>query len=65
MKRKFRKKRKAPDGYMTTAAAAEYLGVSIKTIRRYISCYDLPATKPGGLWIIKKGDLIEWAEKNG
>lgn len=63
--KKFRLKPKAPEGYMTVAKAAEFLGVSSKSIRRYIHNYGLPATKPGGLYLIRREDLERWARENG
>ena len=63
--KKFRVKPKAPDGYMTVRQAAEFLGVSSKSIRRYIHFYALPATRPGGIYLINKQDLERWAKENG
>ncbi len=62
--KKFRVRPKAPEGYMTTKQAAAFLGVSIKSIRRYIKNYGLPATKPGGVYLIRRQDLEHWANEN-
>ena len=61
----FRMKPQAPDGYMTITQAAAYMGVSVKSVRRYIHNYGLPATKPGGLYLIRREDLERWARENG
>ena len=64
-KKKFRLKPQPPAGYMTTAQTAEYLGVSVKTVRRYIKQHGLPAYKPGGSWLISRADLDRWMKENG
>lgn len=58
----FRIKAKAPDGYFSLAQTAEFLKVSPKTIYRYIRERGLPASKPGGRWIIKKSELEAWVK---
>ena len=63
--KKFRLRPKAPAGYFTVTQAAQHLGVSVKSIRRYIHNYGLPASKPGGIYLIKKDDLERWASENG
>lgn len=63
--KKFRVRPKAPAGYFTVRQAADHLGVSSKSIRRYIHNYGLPATKPAGLYLISKEDLERWAKENG
>ena len=64
-RKRFRLKKQPPAGYMTTAQAAEYLGVSVKTIRRYIQLHGLPAEKPGGVYLIERAALDLWARMNG
>jgi len=63
--KKFRLRPQAPAGYMTTAQAAAFLGVSVKTVRRYIKAHGLEASKPGGVWLIKRETLEQWARLNG
>ena len=64
-KRKFRIRPQAPAGYMTAAQCAEYLGVSLRTVHRYITARGLPATKPAGRWIINREELEKWIRANG
>lgn len=47
----------APERLMTIPDAAEFLRVSTKTIRRWISRGDLPAAKLGLQWRIRPQDL--------
>ena len=47
----------APERLMTIPDAAEFLRVSTKTIRRWISIGDLPAAKLGLQWRIRPQDL--------
>lgn len=47
----------APERLMTIPDAAEFLRVSTKTIRRWISSGDLPAAKLGLQWRIRPQDL--------
>ncbi len=58
----FRMKPQAPDGYMTITQAAAYMGVSVKSVRRYIHNYGLPADKPAGIYLINKEKLLKWIE---
>lgn len=64
-KRKFRRKPQTPAGYLTVQQAADYLGISEKSIRRYIKYYGLPAVKPGGRYLISRTDLERWIKENG
>ena len=50
------------DNYINIEAAAEYLGVSIMTIRNWLKRDDvaLPAHKIGKLWKFKRSELDEW-----
>lgn len=61
--KRFRIRPQAPDGYFTITQAAEYLGISARSVSRYIHERGLPASKPGGVWFIKKSDLIEWVKR--
>ena len=47
----------APERLLTIPEAAELLRVSVKTIRRWISCHELPAAKLGLQWRIRPQDL--------
>lgn len=65
MKRKpFRIRPHAPEGYMTVSQAADYLGVSQKSIRRYIKNYALPADKPAGMYLINRALLDQWVKNH-
>ena len=49
------------DNYINIEDAAEYLGVSVITIRGWIKRKnDFPAHKVGKLWKFKKTELDEW-----
>jgi len=51
------------DGYINIEAAAEYLGVSVVTLRGWIKKYeDIPAHKIGKLWKFKKSELDAWVK---
>ncbi len=63
--KKFRIKKRTPAGYMTLQQTADFLGVSDMSVRRYIKLYGLPASKPGGRYLIKKSDLETWMKENG
>lgn len=64
-KQRFRLRKKAAEGYMTTKETAKFLGVSVRSVHRYIHEYGLPAVKPAGIWMIKKADLERWMKENG
>lgn len=46
-----------PSPLLSPAEAADYLGLSIKSVRRLISCGDLPARRIGRLIRIRVEDL--------
>lgn len=50
------------DNYISLEAAAEYLGVSVITLRNWLKKPEigLPAHKIGRLWRFKKTELDEW-----
>lgn len=49
------------DSYISIEEAAEYLGVSVITIRGWIKKKpDFPAYKIGKLWKFKRTELDEW-----
>ncbi|MCV6975329.1 helix-turn-helix domain-containing protein [Mycobacterium bourgelatii] len=43
--------------WLTTPAAAEQLGVSERTMRRWVTAQRIPARKHGGRWLINSRDL--------
>jgi excisionase family DNA binding protein len=45
---------------LTIQQAAEFLQVCDKTVRRLISKKELPASKIGGSWRVKKSDIDEY-----
>ena len=56
-------KREAIEKYISLEQAAEYLGVSVVTIRGWIKKYDsIPAHKIGRLWKFKVSELDEWVK---
>lgn len=42
---------------MKTKEAAEYIGVGLRTMQRYIAEGVIPCTKPMGRWYFRKSDL--------
>ena len=42
--------------------AADYLGVTKDTIRKWIKKTDIPAHKIGKLWKFKRSELDEWVK---
>lgn len=62
---KFKLKAKAPEGYFNILQTAQYLGVSTRTVRRYIKERNLPASKPAGMLLINKNKLEKWIKENG
>jgi len=50
---------------MTSKEAAEYIGVSINTLRKYVHEHGLPVLRfPGRRkWIFRKDLIDEWIEK--
>lgn len=66
IKKRFRAKTAAPAGYLSLTETAEYLGVSRKSIYRYIADRGLPAHQlPSGRWIIDRAKLESWIKANG
>jgi excisionase family DNA binding protein len=49
---------------MTVDEAADYLNVSVKTIRRYIYANKLKATKVGGQWRITETQIKEYLNES-
>lgn len=51
---------------MTSQEAAEYIGVSLSTLRKYVHENGLPITCfPGRRkWLFKKGLIDQWLEEN-
>jgi excisionase family DNA binding protein len=52
-----------PDDLLTTAQAAERVGIDSSRIRRYIKAGRLPATLYGKTWLIRASDLPLIAER--
>ena len=52
------------ENYIGTDQAAEYLGVKVITIRKWLkdNATGLPAHKVGKLWKFKKSELDEWVK---
>ena len=50
------------DNYINIEAAAEYLGVSVITVRNWLKREDveIPAHRIGKLWKFKRSELDEW-----
>lgn len=52
------------DNYINIEEAAEYLAISVVTLRSWIKKYDdFPAHKIGKLWKFKKTEIDEWVHK--
>jgi len=51
--------------YITTKEAADQLGLSRRRIYDFIKAKRLPATKVGGIWLIKQSDLDLVKDRNG
>jgi excisionase family DNA binding protein len=45
---------------LTIQQAAEFLQICDKTVRRLISKKELPASKIGGSWRVKRSDIEEY-----
>lgn len=60
----FRIRQPIPAGYVTIQQAADYLGVSERSIRRYIKEYGLPVHKPGGRYLISIEELETWIRRH-
>ena len=50
--------------YLRSKDAAEYIGVSYRTLQNYIADGRIPCTKPAGRWLFKKRDLDDFLENN-
>ena len=52
------------DNYINIEAAAEYLGVSVITVRNWLKRNDveMPAHRIGKLWKFKRSELDEWVK---
>lgn len=44
--------------YMSTKQAAEFIGVHVKTLRRYVKDCSIPYTKPKGRYYFAKSQLV-------
>lgn len=61
----FRLQPPVPAGYMTVQQTAVYLGVTERSIYRYINEYGLPTVRPAGKGrhLIKRDVLEDWLKK--
>ncbi len=50
------------DGYVSIEDAADFLGVSIPTLRQWLKKELLPAHKIGKLWKFKISELDAWVK---
>ena len=50
--------------FLTLTDAAEILQISKRTLMRLIKDRKIPASKVGGQWRIREGQLIKWADHN-
>jgi len=53
------------DAWLTVPEVAAELGVNHETTRKYIRCRELPATKIGGAWRIRQGDVLAFIAARG
>lgn len=44
--------------YLNTRQAAEFLGVSVRTLRRYVASCSIPYTKPMGRYYFARSKLV-------
>jgi excisionase family DNA binding protein len=47
----------APTDYISTADAAQALGVSLRRVQQLVTAGRLPATMVSGVYLIRRGDL--------
>ena len=52
----------ANENWISITEAAEHLGVTKDSIRKWIKKTDIPAHKIGKLWKFKKSELDEWVK---
>lgn len=50
------------ENWISITEAAEHLGVTKDSIRKWIKRTDIPAHKIGKLWKFKKSELDEWVK---
>ena len=62
-KKKYFRVRTTPADYLSTREVANILGVTVVSVRRYISEYGLPAIKPAGRWIVPREAFDQWLNK--
>jgi len=51
------------DKFLTLAEAAEFVRKPTGTVRYYIHHRNLPATKVGKSYLVKKSELLNWLEE--
>ena len=62
------KKQTLEKDYLTVKELCKYLGVSDKTIYRYLAMKEIPAFKVGGMWRFNRKSIELWLkrkEENG
>lgn len=50
------------ENWISITEAAEHLGVTKDSVRKWIKKTDIPAHKIGKLWKFKKSELDEWVK---
>ena len=51
-------------GYKNTKQAAEYLGISVRTLHKFTELYNIPFYKPSAtIKLFKVSDLDKWLEQ--
>lgn len=60
----FRLRKPVPQGYFTVQEVCEYLGISERTVRRYISECGMPSAKISGRRLVNRERLEEWIRQH-
>ena len=55
----------ATNSYIGIEDAAQFLGISVPTLRVWLKQKDIPAHKVGKLWKFKLVELDEWVKSGG
>lgn len=50
------------ENWIGTDEAAQYLGVKVSTLRKWLKDKKIPSHKVGKLWKFKKSELDEWVK---
>ncbi|MEG0835464.1 MAG: helix-turn-helix domain-containing protein [Christensenellaceae bacterium] len=51
-----------PEPWMGTKEIAEHLGVTVVTVRKWISIEKIPCHRIGKLWKFKASEVDEWVQ---